>query len=112
MALLYIAQNLGAAAAADAGLFRSEGFLATNAIAAGTTTVHFKSIVGDFDADVVTFNHVSGKHKEFAQCLSDALNYSGPDMYVFFDEDNQIFDKQLVDLGVVVPGTSTVVIAN
>lgn len=112
MALLYIAQNEGADSSTAAGLFRSEGFLATNASSAGSTNVHFKSIVGDADGSTVTFNHVSGKHKEFAQCLSDALNYSGPDMYVFFDEDNQIFDKQLVDLGVVVPGTSTVTITN
>ena len=112
MALLYIAQNEGADGSADAGLFPSEVFLATDAVSAGSTRAHFKSTDGDADGSIVTFNHVSGKHKEFAQCLSDALNYSGPDMYVFFDEDNQIFDKQLVDLGVVVPGTSTVTITN
>tara|TARA_R110000803_G_scaffold205285_1_gene271838 strand:+ start:1432 stop:1770 length:339 start_codon:yes stop_codon:yes gene_type:complete len=112
MAYLYIAENEGADAASDAGIFTSETFLSTNVAGAAQTVVHFKSIVGDFDGGVCVFNHVEGKHKEFAQCLADALNYSGPDMYVFFDEDNQVFDKQLIELGVVVPGTSTVVITN
>jgi hypothetical protein len=112
MAYLYFAENESADAVGDAGVFPSEGFLATDVTGAAQTTVHFKAIEGDTDGDRVVINHVAGKHKEFAQCLADALNYDGPDMYVFFDEDNQIFDQQLISLGVVVPGTSTCVMTN
>jgi|TARA_R100000081_G_C4794433_1_gene159852 hypothetical protein len=112
MAYLYFAENEGADAAGDSGAFSSEAFLAADVTASGQTTLHFKAIEGDNDADTIVINHAAGKHKEFMQCLADALNYNGPDMYVFFDEDNQIFDKQLIDLEVVVPGTSTCVIAN
>ena len=112
MAYLYFAENEGADAAGDSGAFPSSGFLATDVTGAAQTTIHFKAIEGNADGDTVVINHVAGKHKELVQCLADALNYNGSDMYVFFDEDNQVFDKQLIDLGVVVPGTSTCVIAN
>jgi hypothetical protein len=112
MAYLYFAESEGADSASDAGLFPSEGFLSTDVTAAAQTTIRFKSIVGDADGDTIIINHVTGKHKELVKCLADALNYQGPDMYVFFDEDNQIFDKQLIDLGVVVPGTSDCIISN
>ena len=112
MAYLYFAENEGADAASDAGVFTSDTFLSTDVSGAAQTTVRFKSIVGDADGSNIVVNHATAKHKEFAQCLADALNYDGPDMYVFFDEDNQIFDKQLIDLGVVVPGTSSCVITN
>lgn len=112
MAYLYFAENLDADAVGDAGVFPSQQFLSTDVTASGTTAIRFQAIEGDADGDVVVINHVAGKHKELVQCLADALNYDGPDMYVFFDEDNQVFDKQLIDLGVVIPGTSTCTVTN
>ena len=96
---LYFAENLGADAAGDCAVYPASTFTGIDPISATTTRISFKALAGTAADDDILLTHVTGKFKEVAEAVADALSNDNGGLVIFADEDNVIYSKKLRDLG-------------
>ena len=96
---LYFAENLGANAAGDCCVYPASTFTGIDPISATTTRISFKALAGTAADDDILLTHVTGKFKEVAEAVADALSDDSGELVIFADEDNTIYSKKLRDLG-------------
>ena len=105
---LYFAENLGANAAGECAVYPASTFTGIDPISATTTRISFKALAGTAADDDILVTHVTGKFKEIAESLADALSNDNGELVIFADEDNAIYSKKLRDLGCI-DASSTIV---
>ena len=103
---LYFAENLGADAAGDCAVYPASTFTGIDPISATTTDISFKALSGAAADDTIRFTHVTGKSKEIAEAMVDALSDDNAELVIFADEDNTIYSKKLRDLGCIDSSTA------
>jgi hypothetical protein len=96
---LYFAENLGANAAGDCCVWPASTFTGIDPIDDTNTDISFKALAGSAADDVIRVTHVTGKFKQIAEALADALSNDNGELVIFMDEDNTIYSKKLRDLG-------------
>ena len=96
---LYFAENLGADAAGDCAVYPASTFTGIDPISDTTTRISFKALSGAAADDDILVTHVTGKFKQIAEALADALSDDNAELVIFMDEDNTIYSKKLRDLG-------------
>ena len=106
---LYFAENLGADAAGDCAVYPASTFTGIDPISDTTTRISFKALSGAAADDDILVTHVTGKFKQIAEALADALSDDNAELVIFMDEDNTIYSKKLRDLGCI-DSSSTIVI--
>ena len=105
---LYFAENLGANAAGECAVYPASTFTGIDPISATTTRISFKALSGAAADDDILMTHVTGKSKEIAEALVDALSDDNGELVIFADEDNTIYSKKLRDLGCIDSSTEVV----
>ena len=103
---LYFAENLGANAAGDCCVYPASTFTGIDPISATTTRISFKALAGTAADDDILLTHVTGKFKEVAEALADALSDDNGELVIFMDEDNAVYSKKLRDLGCIDSSTA------
>jgi len=103
---LYFAENLGANAAGDCAVYPASTFTGIDPISDTTTRISFKALAGTAADDDILVTHVTGKFKQIAEALADALSDDNGKLVVFMDEDNTIYSKKLRDLGCIDSATA------
>ena len=103
---LYFAENLGANAAGDCAVYPASTFTGIDPISATTTRISFKALAGTAADDDILVTHVTGKFKQIAEALADALSDDNGELVIFMDEDNAIYSKKLRDLGCIDSSTA------
>ena len=103
---LYFAENLGANAAGECAVYPASTFTGIDPISDTTTRISFKALAGTAADDDILVTHVTGKFKEIAESLADALSDDNGELVVFMDEDNTIYSKMLRDKGCIDAATA------
>ena len=103
---LYFAENLGANAAGDCAVYPASTFTGIDPVSDTTTRISFKALAGTAADDDILLTHVTGKYKEVAEALADALSDDNGELVIFMDEDNGIYSKKLRDLGCIDSSTA------
>jgi hypothetical protein len=103
---LYFAENLGADAAGDCCVYPASTFTGIDPISATTTRISFKALAGTAADDDILLTHVTGKFKEVAEAVADALSDDSGELVIFADEDNVIYSKKLRDGGCIDSSTA------
>ena len=103
---IYFAENLGANAAGDCAVYPASTFTGIDPISATTTRISFKALAGTAADDDILVTHVTGKSKQIAEALADALSDDSGELVIFMDEDNTIYSKKLRDLGCIDSSTA------
>jgi len=103
---LYFAENLGADAAGDCAVYPASTFTGIDPISDTTTRISFKALSGAAADDDILVTHVTGKFKQIAEALADALSDDNAELVIFMDEDNTIYSKKLRDLGCIDSSTA------
>ena len=103
---LYFAENLGADAAGDCCVYPASTFTGIDPISATTTRISFRALAGTAADDDILLTHVTGKFKEVAEAVADALSDDNGELVIFMDEDNAIYSKKLRDLGCIDSNTA------
>ena len=96
---LYFAENLDGDAAGDCCVYPASTFTGIDPISATTTRISFKALAGTAADDDILLTHVTGKFKEVAEAVADALSNDNGGLVIFADEDNVIYSKKLRDGG-------------
>ena len=96
---IYFAENLGANAAGDCVVYPASTFTGIDPIGDTQTRISFKALSGAAADDDILVTHVTGKFKQIAEALADALSDDNGELVIFMDEDNTIYSKKLRDLG-------------
>ena len=105
---LYFAENLGANAAGDCCVYPASTFTGIDPVSDTTTRISFKALAGTAADDDILMTHVTGKSKEIAEALVDALSDDNGELVIFADEDNAVYSKKLRDLGCIDSSTTVV----
>ena len=105
---LYFAENLGANAAGECAVYPASTFTGIDPISDTTTRISFKALAGTAADDDILLTHVTGKFRQVAEALADALSDDNGELVIFADEDNAIYSKKLRDLGCI-DASSTIV---
>ena len=103
---IYFAENLGANAPGDCCVYPASTFTGIDPISDTQTRISFKALAGTAADDDILVTHVTGKFKEIAECLADALSDDNGELVVFMDEDNAIYSKMLRDKGCIDASTA------
>ena len=103
---IYFAENLGGNAPGDCAVWPASTFTGIDPISATTTRISFKALAGTAADDDILVTHVTGKFKEIAESLADALSNDNGELVVFMDEDNTIYSKMLRDKGCIDAATA------
>jgi len=103
---LYFAENLGANAAGDCCVWPASTFTGIDPVDDTNTDISFKALAGTAADDVIRVTHVTGKFKQIAEALADALSDDNGELVIFMDEDNTIYSKKLRDLGCIDSSTA------
>ena len=103
---LYFAENLGANAAGECAVYPASTFTGIDCIGATTTRISFKALAGTAADDTIRFTHVTGKFRQVAEALADALSDDSGELVIFADEDNAVYSKMLRDLGCIDSSTA------
>jgi ABC-type branched-subunit amino acid transport system substrate-binding protein len=103
---LYFAENLGANAAGDCCVYPASTFTGIDPVSDTTTRISFKALAGTAADDDILVTHVTGKFRQIAEALADALSSDNGELVIFMDEDNTIYSKMLRDLGCIDSSTA------
>ena len=105
---LYFAENEGANAAGDCAVYPASTFTGIDPISDTTTRISFKALAGTAADDDILLTHVTGKFRQVAEALADALSNDSGELVIFADEDNAVYSKMLRDLGCIDSSTTVV----
>ena len=103
---LYFGDNKGGNAAGDSVTYPASTYLGLDPISATTSRISFKALAGTAADDDILVTHVTGKFKQIAEALADALSDDNGELVIFMDEDNGIYSKKLRDLGCIDSSTA------
>ena len=103
---IYFAENLGGDASGDCCVYPASTFTGIDPISDTTTRISFKALTGNAADDDILVTHVTGKFKEIAESLADALSDDNGELVIFMDEDNAIYSKMLRDKGCIDASTA------
>ena len=103
---IYFAENLGGDAAGDCCVYPASTFTGIDPISDTQTRISFKALTGNAADDDILVTHVTGKFKEIAESLADALSDDNGELVIFMDEDNAIYSKMLRDKGCIDASTA------
>ena len=105
---LYFAENESADAARDCAVYPASTFTGIDPISDTTTRISFKALSGAAADDDILLTHVTGKFRQVAEALADALSDDNGELVIFADEDNAVYSKKLRDLGCIDSSTTVV----
>ena len=105
---LYFAENESADAASDCAVYPASTFTGIDPISDTTTRISFKALAGTAADDDILLTHVTGKFRQVAEALADALSNDSGELVIFADEDNAVYSKKLRDLGCIDSSTTVV----
>ena len=105
---LYFAENLSANDAGEAHVYPASTFAGIDPISATTTRISFKALAGTLADDDILLTHVTGKFKQVAEALADALSDTSGELVIFADEDKKIYTNKLRSLGCIDASTTVV----
>ena len=105
---LYFAENEDADAAGDCAVYPASTFTGIDPISDTVTDISFKALAGTAADDTIRFTHVTGKFRQVAEALADALSDDSGELVIFADEDNAVYSKMLRDLGCIDSSTTVV----
>ena len=92
----------------EACMFSLSSFLGMQPAGATSTTMHFQARNGTAADDDILLTHVTGKFRQVAEALADALSNDSGELVIFANEDNAVYSKKLRDLGCI-DSSSTIV---